>query len=51
LQDFCELSLEGLNKEELEEVLRLVEHLRTLAEDYRNALAQSFINLRKFKGV
>lgn len=50
LREFSELSLEGL-KEELEEVLRLVEHLITLAEDYRNALAQSLINLRKFKGA
>ncbi len=49
LQEFSELSLEGLKREELEEVLRLVEHLITLAEDYRNALAQSLINLRKFK--
>jgi hypothetical protein len=51
LQEFSELSLAGLKKEELEEVLRLVEHLITLAEDYRNALAQSLINLRKFKGA
>jgi hypothetical protein len=51
LQEFSELPLAGLKKEELEEVLRLVEHLITLAEDYRNALAQSLINLRKFKGV
>jgi hypothetical protein len=51
LQEFSELSLEGLKREELEEILRLVEHLITLAEDYRNALAQSLINLRKFKGV
>jgi hypothetical protein len=51
LQEFSELPLAGLKKEELEEVLRLVEHLITLAEDYRNALAQSLINLRKFKGA
>jgi hypothetical protein len=51
LQEFSELSFEGLKREELEEVLRLVEHLITLAEDYRNALAQSLINLRKFKGA
>ena len=51
LQEFSELSLAGLKKEELEEVLRLVEHLITLAEDYRNALAQSLVNLRKFKGA
>jgi len=51
LREFSELSLEGLKREELEEVLRLVEHLITLAEDYRNALAQSLINLRKFKGA
>jgi hypothetical protein len=51
LQEFSELSLEGLKKEGLEEVLRLVEHLITLAEDYRNALTQSLINLRKFKGA
>jgi DNA-binding transcriptional regulator GbsR (MarR family) len=51
LQKLSELSLEGLKREELEEVLRLVEHLITLAEDYRNALAQSLINLRKFKGA
>ena len=38
-------------REELEEVLRLVEHLITLAEDHRNTLAQSLINLRKFKGA
>jgi len=51
LQEFSELSLEGLKREELEEVLRLVEHLITLAEDHRNTLAQSFVNLRKFKGA
>jgi hypothetical protein len=51
LQEFSELSLAGLKREELEEVLRLVEHLITLAEDYRNALAQGLINLRKFKGA
>jgi len=51
LQEFSELSLEGLRREELEEILRLVEHLIILAEDHRNALAQSLINLRKFKGV
>jgi predicted metal-dependent hydrolase len=51
LQEFSELSLEGLKREELEEVLRLVEHLITLAEDHRNTLAQSLINLRKFKGA
>jgi hypothetical protein len=51
LQEFSELSLEGLKREELEEVLRLVEHLITLAEDYRNALAQGLVNLRKFKGA
>jgi hypothetical protein len=51
LQEFSELSLAGLKREELEEVLRLVEHLITLAEDYRNTLAQSLINLRKFKGA
>jgi hypothetical protein len=51
LQEFSELSFEGLEREELEEILRLVEHLITLAEDYRNALVQSLINLRKFKGV
>jgi hypothetical protein len=51
LQEFSELSFAGLKKEELEEVLRLVEHLITLAEDYRNALAQSLVNLRKFKGA
>ncbi len=51
LREFSELSLEGLKREELEEVLRLVEHLITLAEDYRNTLAQSLINLRKFKGA
>jgi hypothetical protein len=51
LQEFSELSLAGLKREELEEVLRLVEHLITLAEDYRNALAQSLVNLRKFKGA
>jgi hypothetical protein len=51
LREFSELSLEGLKREELEEVLRLVEHLITLAEDYRNALAQGLINLRKFKGA
>jgi hypothetical protein len=51
LQEFSELSLAGLKTEELEEVLRLVEHLITLAEDYRNALAQGLINLRKFKGA
>jgi hypothetical protein len=37
LQEFSELPLAGLKREELEEVLRLVEHLITLAEDYRNA--------------
>jgi len=51
LQEFSELSLEGLKREELEEVLRLVEHLITLAEDHRNTLAQSLVNLRKFKGA
>ncbi len=51
LQELSALSLEGLKREELEEVLRLLEHLITLAEDYRNTLAQSLINLRKFKGV
>jgi predicted metal-dependent hydrolase len=51
LQEFSELSLAGLKREELEEVLRLVEHLITLAEDHRNTLAQSLINLRKFKGA
>lgn len=51
LQEFSELSLEGIKKEELEEILRLVEHMITLAEYYRNALAQSLINLRKFKGA
>jgi hypothetical protein len=51
LQEFSELSLAGLKREELEEVLRLVEHLITLAEDYRNALAQGLVNLRKFKGA
>jgi hypothetical protein len=51
LQEFSELSFAGLKRAELEEVLRLVEHLITLAEDYRNALAQSLINLRKFKGA
>jgi hypothetical protein len=51
LQEFSELSFAGLKRAELEEVLRLVEHLITLAEDYRNALAQSLVNLRKFKGA
>jgi len=51
LQEFSELSFAGLKREELEEVLRLVEHLITLAEDYRDALAQSLVNLRKFKGA
>ena len=51
LTSSSELYFEGLKREELEEVLRLVEHLITLAEDYRNALAQSLINLRKFKGA
>ena len=51
LQEFSELSLAGLKREELEEVLRLVEHLITLAEDHRNTLAQSLVNLRKFKGA
>jgi hypothetical protein len=50
-RSFLNFPFAGLKREELEEVLRLVEHLITLAEDYRNALAQSLVNLRKFKGA
>ncbi|WP_448588092.1 hypothetical protein [Thermocrinis sp.] len=51
LQELSSIPLEGLTKEQGEELLRLIDHMVKQAEDYRNSIAQAIGNIKKFKEV